>query len=165
MATQPDAAACGGLFLALVGVAVARRSVSVSEAATTAVALAATLWAATRPDGLPAVAHVERVVVEAFAASPVIGILAGLAVVAVPGLILWRMRSAAKGEAATVAGLAGLWLGLAVAAFVANYPVPVVGYGASSAIGWLVSLGLCLGRPSAVPKAANWTISPRRPPA
>lgn len=165
MATQPDAAACGGLCLALFGVAVARRSVSVSEAATVVVALAATLWAATRPDALPAVAHVERVVVEAFAANPVIGILAGLAVAAVPGLILWRARWRTGGETGTMFGLAGLWLDLTVAAFVANSPVPVVGYGASSAIGWLVSLGLCLQRPSAAPKTADWTLSPRRPTA
>ncbi len=165
MATQPDAAACGGLCLALVGIAIARRSVSVSEAATVVVALAATLWAATRPDDLPAVAHVERVVVEAFAANPVIGILAGLAVVAVPGLIFWRARWRTGGETGIVFGLAGLWLGLTVAAFVANYPIPVVGYGASSAIGWLVSLGLCLSWPSAAPKTANWAISPRRPAA
>jgi hypothetical protein len=160
MASQPDAAACGGLFLALVGIGLARRSVSVSEGATMAAALAATVWAATRPDDLPAVAHVERVVVEAFAASPVIGSAAGLAMAAVPGLIGWRAASASPDGRTTTFGLTGLWLGLTVAALVANYPVPVAGYGASSAIGWLVSVALCGLKGS--PRTARWTISPRR---
>jgi hypothetical protein len=161
MAAQPDAAACGGLFLGLVGVAIARRSVSASEGATMAVALAATVWAATRPDDLPAVAYVERVVFEAFAANPVMGVIAGLAVVAIPGLIGWRAWSKRPEDAALLFGLTGLWVALTVAAFVGNYPVPVVGYGASSLLGWLVSLGLA-ARKTAASSPARFAISPRR---
>lgn len=162
MAAQPDAATCGGLFLAVMGVAIARRSVSASEGATIVVALAGTIWAATRPDDLPVVAHVERVVVAAFAVNPLIGIAAGLAMVVVPGLIGWRARSAKGDATATVVGLTGLWLGLTIAALVANYPVPVVGFGASSAIGWLVSVGLCLRRDAVASHRPGWSTSPRR---
>lgn len=161
MAAQPDAAACGGLFLALVAVALARRSVSVSEGAVIAVALAATVWAATRPDDLPAVTYVERVVVEAFAAHPAAGIIAGLAVLAVPGLIGWRAWSKRPEEAALLFGLTGLWVGLTVAALVANYPVPVVGYGASSAIGWLASVGLA-ARHASRSQPLRFKVSPRQ---
>ncbi|CAN5205503.1 FtsW/RodA/SpoVE family cell cycle protein [soil metagenome] len=160
MAAQPDAAGCGGLLLALIGAGAARRSVSASEGATAVMALAATVWAATRPDDLPAVAHVERVVVEAFKASPLIGIAAALAMIAVPGLIVWRARSATPDDAATIFGLAGLWLGLTAAAVIANYPAPVVGYGASSALGWLASLGICALWTT--PDRPRWAISPCR---
>lgn len=161
MAAQPDAATCGGLLLALIGVGVARRSVSVSEGATIVVTLAATVWAATRPDDLPAVAHVEQVVIQAFAANPVLGIAAGLALIAVPGLIAWRAQVASGGDAALLLGLTGLWLAVAVASVVANFPVPVVGYGASSVIGWLLSLGLAMRRRTG-PAPVNFQISPRR---
>lgn len=161
MAAQPDAAACGGLFLALAGVGLARRSVSASEGATLVVALASTVWAATRPDALEAVAHVERVVVEALAANPALGMAAGLALIAVPGLLAWRAWATPQDDAATLFGLTGLWLGVAAASVVANYPVPVVGYGASSAIGWLLSVALAVRRRTGA-APVRFRIDPRR---
>ena len=145
-----SAAAGAGLLLALIGVAAARRSVSIVEGVVLAIAALGLVWAATRPDDLPAVAHVERVVAEAWRANLLIGAAAVAAATAVPGVILWRARSAGRNDVAIVGGLAGLWLGLAIAAVLANYPSPVVGYSASAVIGWLISLGLCGGR---------WTLS------
>ncbi|PZR35976.1 MAG: hypothetical protein DI526_05140 [Caulobacter segnis] len=98
--------------------------------------LACAAYAFTRHDPLPAVAHVERVIPNAFAAAPLVGVLAGLAMAALPLAMLWRRR-----EAQTLA-LAGVWTGFALANLLGNYPAPVLGAGASPLLGWLLSIGL-----------------------
>lgn len=170
LAIQPDAASATALLLALAGLAVVRGRAAAPDVTALLMALAATVWAWTRVDPLPAVAHVERVVPVAFAANPVVGIAAGLMLVLLPlpfwlrtaGLRRAGLRTAGEGaeRRAIATGLTGLWIGLVVGNLFGNYPAPVVGYGASLVVGWLASLGLCISAPG--PAATpTWTISPR----
>jgi hypothetical protein len=158
LAVQPDAASATGLLLALLARGGMKRRLAAQDVTALLMAAMAAVWTWTRVDTLPAVAHVERVVPEAFAAHPLIGVAAGAALILSP---LPFVLKAWKGtDRVLAAGLAGLWIGLVAGNLCGNYPAPVVGYGASLAIGWLASLGLCLSRPRPAP-APKWTISPR----
>lgn len=162
---QPDAASATALLLALSALAFVRGRVTAQDVTALLMALAATVWAWTRADPLPAVAYVERVVPTAFAANPVLGIVAGLGLVLLPLPFLLRAIAArAQGRAedfAVALALSGVWIGLILGNLLGNYPAPVVGYGASLIIGWLASLGLCLQRPRLAQTPPSWTISPR----
>lgn len=158
LAIQPDAASATALLLALIALAAVRGRVAAPDITALLMALAATVWSWTRVDPLPAVAHVERVVPEAFAANPVVGTAAGLMLILLP--LPFALRAIAGGQNALSAGLAGLWIGLVAGNLFGNYPAPVVGYGASLVVGWLVSLGLVLSRARPAP-APNWTIVSR----
>lgn len=140
LAAQPDAAAVLALTLALGAVAVLDKDKRRWAAALTALGAACAAWAFTRVDPLPAVDHVERVIPNAFAASPAIGILAGLAMAVLPLAMLWRRRTL------ETLALAAAWTGFVLANLVANYPAPVIGAGASPVLGWLLSVGLAFGR-------------------
>lgn len=162
LAIQPDAASATALLLALVALTVVRGRVAAPDVTALMMALAATVWSWTRIDALPAVAHVERVVPEAFAANPVVGIAAGVTLILLPLPFVVRVLNGGERapEPGLAAGLAGLWIGLVAGNLFGNYPAPVVGYGASLVIGWLASLGLVLSRPRPAP-APQWTIQPR----
>lgn len=105
-------------------------------------------WGWTRPDALPAVAHVEEVLSRTAAVSPAAGAAASLALALLPLPFLL----AARGRAGPLA-LAGFWGGLALAGVTANYPVPVIGYGASFVLGWVLALGAL--KPAAPPLNRN----------
>lgn len=162
---QPDAASATALLLALSALAFVQGRVTAQDVTALLMALAATVWAWTRADPLPAVAYVERVVPTAFAANPVLGVVAAVGLILLPAPFLLRAIAAkAQGRTedfAIALALSGVWIGLVLANLVGNYPAPVVGYGASLVIGWLASLGLCLQRPRPAPTPPNWTISPR----
>ena len=108
-------------------------------------------WGWTRPDALPSVAHVEEVVSRAAAVSVAAGLAASiaLALLPLPFLLAARARSGRAGPLA----LAGFWGGLALAGVTANYPVPVIGYGASFVLGWVLALGAL--KPAAAPLNRN----------
>jgi hypothetical protein len=160
LAIQPDAASATALLLALVGLAVVRGRVAAPDVTAMLMALAATVWAWTRLDSLPAVAHVERVVPEAFAVNPVAGIAAGLMLALLPLPFLFRAVGGAPDRRAVAVGLAGLWIGQVAGNLFGNYPAPVIGYGASLVVGWLASIGLCLSRARPAP-TPRWTIVSR----
>lgn len=141
LAAQPDAASVLALTLGVAGGMVGAASKR-GPIALTVLGLACAVYALTRHDPLPAVAHVERVVPNAFAAAPLVGILAGLAMAALPLAMLWRRRTP------ETLALAGVWAGFALANLLGNYPAPVIGAGASPVLGWLMSVGLASGRPS-----------------
>lgn len=159
LAVQPDAASATGLLLALVALAAVKGRATAQDVTALSMAALATVWSWTRIDPLPSVAHVERVVPEAFSANPLIGIAAGAALVLLP--LPFVLSALEPKDRAVATGLAGLWIGLVAGNLFGNYPAPVVGYGASLVVGWLASLGLCLSRPGPAP-APGWTISPRR---
>ena len=138
-AAQPDAAAALALTLALTVIAVANAKQPRLAGALALFGLACAIFAFSRHDPLPAVAYVERVIPNAFVASPPKGVIAALAMAALPLAMLWRRRSRESGA------LAAVWLGFVLANLVGNYPAPVIGAGAAPVIGWLLSIGLAAG--------------------
>jgi hypothetical protein len=96
------------------------------------------------PDTLPAVPYVEGLLPVTFAASPVLGALAGLLMFSLPAplLLVGAGRPERRAEAL---GLAALWAGWLVSNLLGNYPAPVMGYGAAPILAWGLSLGLVLG--------------------
>jgi cell division protein FtsW (lipid II flippase) len=137
LALQPDRAMAGALLAGLAALAVSRRESRVLLAlAAAAGAFAVTL---ARPDTLPAMAFVERVYADAFGYSA----LAGLALLA--GSVLLLLPALAQDRAAG-AVFACLWLALLLAAALGNYPTPLLGYGGSGILGYLLCLAVLPGR-------------------
>ena len=138
LALQFDAAALTGLALAwLAGHA---RSARRSEVHVQGVAFSLailTVWAWMRPDALPSVAWVEQVLPNAWGLGLWTGVMASLAAI----LVLTPLIVLARGSQAALS-LAAFYVGLVGAALVGNYPLPVVGLGASLVLGWLIALGL-----------------------
>ncbi|MGV7209649.1 hypothetical protein ACLB1G_17530 [Oxalobacteraceae bacterium A2-2] len=97
-------------------------------------------WSLARPDTLPAVPWVEGLVAHSLHASTPLGLLAMLALASLPLPFLLAARQAPP--AAAPLALAAFWCGLVLAGAYANYPHPVLGFGASPVIGWLASLAL-----------------------
>lgn len=136
LAAQPDAASVLALTLALGAVALVDKSKRRIAGILVAIGAAGVAWALSRPDPLPAVGHVELVIRRAFEASPTLGPLAAVALIAVPTAMLWTRRTPAA------LALAAAWAGFVLANLIANYPAPVVGAGAAPVLGWLLSVGL-----------------------
>jgi cell division protein FtsW (lipid II flippase) len=139
LALQPDRAMSGVLAFGMAVLAIARPS-RLSASALMA-AIAAFLLSMMRPDNLPAVPYVDQILFTAFE----VHILAGAAVwlgvllLLVPPILGWRGNQRLR-HAYSVSG--AVWLGCIAAAALGNYPTPVVGYGGSAILGYLLSLSL-----------------------
>lgn len=138
-ALQPDLGAAAMLAAAVVAAALVIRAPAAGAGAL--LALAGVAAAAMRPVGLPPVPFVEQVVPAAFAAGAIPAALAliGMAMLFVPVLL---RRTAPAG---VVAAFAGAWLGALLAALLGPYPTPVIGFGGSAILGYLLSVA-CLDR-------------------
>ena len=139
LALQPDRAMAGVLLAGLLATMVATRSRYV--VLPTAAATLAFGWTLLKPDTLPASPYVDRVFYTAFDVHP----LAGMAVViGALALLLPAVIGAWRGASDRPALLAfgGCWLGVVVAAALDNYPTPLVGYGGSAVLGYLLSAAL-----------------------
>ncbi|WP_223640961.1 FtsW/RodA/SpoVE family cell cycle protein [Corallococcus sp. EGB] len=137
MALQPDRAMAAMMTAALATVA-AKRADRPSHLAFTASLLAfgVTLL---RPDALPAAPFVDQILSSAFA----IHALAGLAVVTGSALLLvpvMFVRSGDEDSRAACVAFGAAWLAALLAAALGNYPTPVVGYGGSAILGYVLSL-------------------------
>lgn len=143
LAAQPDAASVLALTLALGAVALVDGSKRRLAGILAVIGAAGVAWALSRPDPLPAVDHVELVVRRAFEASPTMGSLAAVALIAIPLAMLWSRRTPAA------LALAAAWAGFVLANLIANYPAPVIGAGAAPVLGWLLSVGLTFATPAA----------------
>lgn len=149
LAVQPDRGTAGALAAGLMALALVRPDRSVVSAALAATAGFGVTLA--RPDPSPAVPYVDQILHTASAVHPVAGlaVLFGSALLMVPALA--ARRSGSEDQAAyTVFG--ALWAALVAAAALGNYPTPLVGYGGSAIIGYLVSL---MAFPSRVVVAAE----------
>ncbi len=142
LALQPDRAMAGVLASALAVLVVRRRDLWVGSA----LGIAATGFAVTllRPDTLPAVPYVDKILYTAFE----VHVMAGLAVVCGALLLAFpaiagRKLGSENGDACAVFGT--LWLGIVVAAAAGNYPTPLVGYGGSAIVGYVLSLAFLPG--------------------
>lgn len=131
LALQPDRAMAGALVAGLAALAVTVRDRQVLLALVAALCgFAVTLL---RPDTLPPTAFVEQVHASAFAFSAAAGLalLAGSALMLLPMLALRRVD-------ATV--FAAVWVAILAAAVIGNYPTPLLGYGGSGILGYLLCL-------------------------
>ena len=101
-------------------------------------------WGWTRPDTLAPVPYAEEIVAQAWAVSTLLGAAAVVLLAMLPLPFLPTARDACKRGAGYA--LAGFWAGLVLAGLFGNYPIPVIGYGASPVIGWVLALCLVSSR-------------------
>jgi cell division protein FtsW (lipid II flippase) len=140
---QPDAAqatalALGALPLLLGRVGNLRVGITV---AAILLGLAAAAWS--RPDPLPALPHVERVLSLTVARGPLWAAAGALATAALFAPALLGLRGSGHGVGA---GAALYLAGQLGATFVGNYPVPVLGAGAGPVLGWWGLAAICHAR-------------------
>jgi len=137
LALQPDRAMAGVLVSALAALGVRRQDRWVGCAIV--VALAGFVVTLVRPDLLPAVPYVDRILYTAFQvhATAGIAVVGGALLLLVPAIAGQRLDPDG-GDAYAVFG--AVWLGMLVAAALGDYPTPVVGYGGSAILGYALSL-------------------------
>ncbi len=142
LAVQPDRAMAGVLLAGLLAIAMAgSRKLPAAAAAAAALAFG---WTLLTPDILSAVPFVDRILYSAFD----VGLWAGAAVVLgalivlLPGGLAFATGS---GDRAPFLAFAGCWAAVVAAAALGNYPTPLVGYGGSAVLGYLLSVGLLPG--------------------
>lgn len=138
LALQPDRAMAGVLFAALAALAVARPDRAlVAPLAGAALAFAATM---VQPDTLPAVPYVDQILYRAFD----VHLVAGLVVLGGSLLLIVPALAALVGDdhRATYVAFAVTWAAIVGAAALGNYPTPLVGYGGSAVIGYVLSVAL-----------------------
>lgn len=149
LSLQPDRAMAGALAAGAVALAITRRDRRVLAVAAAAVTgLAVTLI---RPDPSPAVPFVDQILYSAFDVHPLAGVAVNLgsALLIVPALMMVRTGAADRPGHAV---FGAIWAAVVLAAALGNYPTPLVGYGGSAIVGYLLSL---LAFPSAASLAAR----------
>ncbi|KQT32609.1 hypothetical protein ASG29_12715 [Sphingomonas sp. Leaf412] len=126
LAVQPDRAMAGALLVALL--AGGRRSGAIAPAAA-AIGLAVAMI---RPDAVPAVPSVDGVLYAALHMNVVaaVAVFAGTAILLAPLAIARAPATAAFGAC---------WLGVVAAAALGDYPTPLVGFGGSAILGYLLA--------------------------
>lgn len=139
MAMQPDRAMAGAMFagIAMLWLMHRNRHVAIVLAAS-ALGFVVTL---VRADNLPPVRFTEGVFTQTWQVHPLLGIAvaAGGALLVLPAAAFGtRERDAAR----QCAVFGAIWLAIILAALIGNYPTPLVGYGGSAIIGYL--LGACM---------------------
>lgn len=137
MAIQPDRAMAGMLAGGLAVLAIMRPDRHVITAfGASIISFAVTL---ARADTLPAVPYVEQILYSAFDVHLAAGgaVLCGLLLLFVPAIVGWYRDPANR---ATYAAFGAVWLAVVMAAALGNYPTPIVGYGGSAIIGYVLSL-------------------------
>jgi hypothetical protein len=140
LALQPDRAMAGVLAAGLLALLL-----SVPERRPVAVAAAASIlafgWTLLRPDTLEASAFVDRILYTAFDVHPLAGaaVAAGAVALIVPAAIGLRRGA---GERAALLAFGACWSAVVAAAALGNNPTPLVGYGGSAVLGYLLSVAL-----------------------
>lgn len=137
LAIQPDRGGAGALAAGMAALAMLRPTRSVVIAfALSAFAFGATML---RVDVQPAMPYVDRIVYTAFSSGLVPGaaVLAGLTLLLVPVAPTLARRTAGD-EPVLVFG--AVWTALIAAAVLGNYPTPLVGYGGSAILGYVIAL-------------------------
>ena len=142
LAAQPDRAMAGTLAGGLAALAMLKPD----RWTMTALSAAAGAFVATlaRPDDLPAVPYVDGILYSAFDVHPLAGaaVVAGACLLVLPA-VAGRLRDAEHAHVHLVFGT--VWLGIVAAAALGNYPTPLVGYGGSAILGYLLSLAALPG--------------------
>lgn len=139
VALQPDRAMAGTMVAGLVALWSLRREPPVSLAlAASALGFLVTL---ARPDGLPAAPYSDGIFATAWQVHTVLGLAVwlGAALLLLP--CLRRGAGDAAGERSR-AVFAATWLAITLAAVSGNHPAPLVGYGGSAILGYLLAARL-----------------------
>lgn len=141
LALQPDRAMAGVLAASLVVTALvvpSRFAIVAAIAATAGFA-----GAMAQADALAAVPFVDRILYTGFAVHPLAGaaVLIGALLLVVPAILGWRVG----GDQPAWLAFGAAWAACLLAAALGNYPTPVVGYGGSAILGYLLSLGAATG--------------------
>ncbi|MCU0882687.1 MAG: hypothetical protein MUF14_08485, partial [Hyphomonadaceae bacterium] len=92
-----------------------------------------------RPDTLPAAAYVDQVLKSSFEVHTLAGaaVMAGVGLLIVPAVLGWHVDPVHRDTYST---FGAVWFAAILAAGLGNYPTPIVGYGASAIIGYVLSL-------------------------
>jgi cell division protein FtsW (lipid II flippase) len=141
LALQPDRAMAAVLAASLACLAlVAPERRVIGLLALAIIAFAGTLL---RPDAPPAVPFVDQIFFSSFDIHPLAGVavVLGAFLLIVPAIAGW-VRDPGRRSSYAVFGV--VWLGAVIAAAVGNYPTPVVGYGGSAVLGYVLSLAFLL---------------------
>ena len=158
LAIQPDRAMAGALAFGMAALAIARpgRNVLIALAASATGFAAAML----QPDVEPAMPWVDQILYSAFDVHPVAGlaVLGGSIVLLLPALTGYLSGTAGR-ETHLVFG--AVWLAIVAAAALGNYPTPLVGFGGSAILGYLLSMTALPRR--ADPAAAERDSAPAAP--
>lgn len=136
LAMQPDRAMSGALMAGMLTLFILRREPMVALALCTTAAGFVT--AMIRPDTQAAMPWVDQILFSAFDVHPLAGgaVLTGSALLVVPAII--GARGGKWSEPCVVFG--AVWLAAIIAAAMGNYPTPLVGYGGSAIVGYLIAL-------------------------
>lgn len=153
LALQPDRGMAGALAAGLTLLALMRPDRRTIAAA--AAALVGLCAALAQPDRSPAMPFVDQILYSAFALHPLAGaaVVLGSVLLVLPVL---EARRANGAEAAAYVVFGALWAGIVLAAALGNYPTPLVGYGGSAIVGYLLGLVVFARRvPEAAPAAVQ----------
>jgi hypothetical protein len=158
LALQPDRAMAGALAAGMAALALARPERTVLVALGGALAAFATTLI--RADASQAMPFVDGILYSSFGVHP----LAGLAVLS--GAVLMLLPAAAgylrdRAHRPLYAVFGAVWLAVILAAALGNYPTPLVGYGGSAILGYMLSL---LGLPPRAPARSSGADAPDDPP-
>jgi cell division protein FtsW (lipid II flippase) len=139
LALQPDRAMAGMLAAALMALALLRPD----RATLTALAAGAIGFALSlvRSDLLPETPYVDQVLYSSFG----VHVLAGLAVLGGSFLLIFPAIIGVRHDAANAhlhVVFGTIWFSAVAAAALGNYPTPLVGYGGSAILGYLLSVAM-----------------------
>ncbi|HEX8480861.1 MAG TPA: hypothetical protein VF650_03045 [Allosphingosinicella sp.] len=160
LALQPDRAMAGVLAAGLLALLIAKPGrLPALAAAASILAFGRTLLV---PDLLAASPFVDRILYTAFDVHPLAGagVAAGAAALLIPAAAGVTRRD---GDRPALMAFGACWAAVVAAAALGNYPTPLVGYGGSAVLGYLLSVSLLPGRTghahagpaAASPPAAN----------
>lgn len=156
IALQPDRGMAGVLAAGLIAIALLKRdAITWAAALTGAASLVATL---AQPDQLPAVPHVDQILYTAFDVHPIAGlaVVMGSLLLVVPAAIAWVRDPAGR---VLYVALGAVWLAATAAAALGNYPTPVVGYGGSAIVGYILALA---GLRNSITHSSETDVAERR---
>jgi len=139
LAAQPDRAMAGVLLAGLIALLASNRTALPVVAA--GGAFLAFGWTLLRPDLLPPAPFVDRILYSSFDIHLLTGlaVLAGAAALILPAIIgIGRLER----DRAALPAFGGCWSAAILAAALGNYPTPLVGYGGSAVLGYLLSVAL-----------------------
>jgi cell division protein FtsW (lipid II flippase) len=138
LAAQPDRAMAAVLAAGMAAVLIAKPGRL--PALALAAAAAGFAVAMLQPDALPAVPFVDRILYTAFGvhAAAGAGVLAGCVLLLAPAFAGGRGMA----ERPSVCAFGACWAAVIVAAALGNYPTPLVGYGGSAVLGYLLAVAL-----------------------